>query len=95
MAAGTSLQVYPVAGLLPLAKKAGARVIIVNAESTPMDHLADAIISGPISEVLPLLCEGPSGERAARASHGSGAGPWGPRERACKGVRGTKSPDEK
>jgi NAD-dependent deacetylase len=77
MAAGTSLQVYPVAGLLPLAKKAGARVIIVNAESTPMDHLADAIISDPISEVLPLLCEGPS------------------RERACKGVRGTKSPHEK
>src|SRR5918996_1128823 len=27
-----------------------------------------------------------------RASHGSGAGSEGPRERACKGVRGTKSP---
>ena len=94
LAVGTSLQVYPVAGLLPLAKKAGARVIIVNAESTPMDHFADAIISGPISEVLPLICEWPLRERAQRASHASGAGPWSPRERACKGVRGTKSPDE-
>jgi NAD-dependent protein deacetylase/lipoamidase len=58
MAVGSSLQVYPVAGLLPLAKKAGARVIIANAEPTPMDHLADAVISSPISEVLPLVCGG-------------------------------------
>ena len=56
MAVGTSLQVYPVAGLLPLAKKAGARVIIANAEPTPMDHLADAVIADPIGEVLPLIC---------------------------------------
>src|SRR5688500_6340063 len=34
-------------------------------------------------------------ERAPRASHASGAGPWGPRERAGEGVRGTKSADEK
>jgi len=79
MAVGTSLQVYPVAGLLPLAKKAGARVVIANAEPTPMDRLADAIISGPISEVLPLMCEWRLRERAPRA---------------CQGVRGTKSPDE-
>ena len=77
MAIGTSLQVYPVAGLLPLARKGGARVIIANAEPTPMDHLADAVISSPLSEVLPLMCEWPS------------------RERACEGVRGTKSPDER
>ena len=57
MAVGTSLQVYPVAGLLPLAKKAGAKVIIANAEPTPMDHLADAVISSPLSKVLSLICE--------------------------------------
>jgi len=34
----------------------------------------------------------PIARRAQRASHGSGAGLPGPRERACKGVRGTKSP---
>jgi NAD-dependent deacetylase len=56
VAVGTSLQVYPVAGLLPLAKSAGARVVIANAEPTPMDHLANALLPGPISEVLPLIC---------------------------------------
>ena len=60
MAVGTSLQVYPIAGLVPLASNAGARVIIVNAESTPFDQLADAVLSRPIGEVLPLLCSGPS-----------------------------------
>ncbi len=56
IAVGTSLQVYPIAGLVPLASNAGARVIIVNAESTPFDQLADAVFSRPIGEVLPLLC---------------------------------------
>lgn len=59
IAIGTSLQVYPVAGLLPLAKDAGARVIIANAEPTPLDHLADAIISSPLGDVLPLICATP------------------------------------
>jgi NAD-dependent deacetylase len=56
IAIGTSLQVYPVAGLLPLAKSAGARIVIANAEPTPLDHLADAVIAGPIGEALPLIC---------------------------------------
>lgn len=56
MAVGTSLQVYPVAGLVPLASDAGARVIIVNAEPTPFDHLADAVFTRPIGEVLPMIC---------------------------------------
>ena len=56
LAVGTSLQVYPVAGLLPMAKNAGAPVIIINAEPTAMDHLADAVIRTPLSDVLPLIC---------------------------------------
>jgi NAD-dependent deacetylase len=56
LAVGTSLQVYPVAGLVPLAKHAGARVIIVNAEPTPLDHLGDAVIALPIGKTLPLIC---------------------------------------
>jgi NAD-dependent deacetylase len=56
MAVGTSLQVYPVAGLVPIAKDAGARVVIVNAEPTPFDHLADAVIFTPIGEALPVIC---------------------------------------
>ena len=57
LAAGTSLQVYPVAGAVPLAKAAGARIVIVNAEPTPFDKVADAVLSRPIGEVLPALCE--------------------------------------
>lgn len=58
LAVGTSLQVYPIADAVPLAKSAGARVIIVNAEPTPFDDLADAVIPGRIGEVLPALCNG-------------------------------------
>ena len=58
LAVGTSLQVYPVAGLVPVAKAAGARLIIVNAEPTPFDHVADAVIHEPIGTVLPQLCGG-------------------------------------
>jgi NAD-dependent deacetylase len=53
---GTSLQVYPVAAAVPMAKAAGTRVVILNAEPTPFDDLADAVIRGPIGEILPALC---------------------------------------
>jgi NAD-dependent deacetylase len=56
IAVGTSLQVYPVAGMVPLASNAGARIVIVNAQPTPFDEIADAVIAEPIGEVLPLLC---------------------------------------
>ena len=56
LAIGTSLQVYPIAGVVPLAKDAGARVVIVNAEPTPFDDTADAVLRTPIGEVLPVLC---------------------------------------
>lgn len=59
LAVGTSLQVYPVAGLVPVAKSSGARVVIVNAEPTQFDTLADAVIHAPIGEVLPQICAGP------------------------------------
>jgi len=57
LAIGTSLQVYPVAGAVPLAKRAGARVVIVNAEPTPFDDLADAVFNDSISAVLPRLLD--------------------------------------
>jgi NAD-dependent deacetylase len=55
LAVGTTLRVYPVAGAVPAAKSAGAKVVIVNAEATAFDNLADAIFNEPISEVLPRL----------------------------------------
>jgi NAD-dependent deacetylase len=53
---GTSLQVYPVAGMVPIAKTAGARIVIINAEPTPLDSMADAVLRLPIGEVLPRVC---------------------------------------
>jgi NAD-dependent deacetylase len=53
---GTSLQVYPVAGAVPTAKANGAHVIIVNAQETAFDDLADVKLTDHISEVLPQLC---------------------------------------
>ena len=53
---GTSLQVYPIAAAVPAAKAAGARVVIINAEPTPFDDMADAVLHEPIGEVLPALC---------------------------------------
>jgi len=55
MAIGTKLSVYPIAGVVPVAKEAGARVLILNAEPTEMDSLADLMLRGSISELLPRL----------------------------------------
>jgi len=55
LAVGTKLSVYPIAGVVPIAKEAGARVVIVNAEPTEMDTLAHAVLRGPISKLLPRL----------------------------------------
>jgi NAD-dependent deacetylase len=55
LSVGTSLQVYPIAGAVQIAKHAGARLVIINAEPTPFDDLADAVFNEPIGEVLPKL----------------------------------------
>jgi NAD-dependent deacetylase len=55
LAIGTKLSVWPVAGVVPAAKDAGARVVILNAEPADMDGRADAVLRGPIGEILPRL----------------------------------------
>jgi NAD-dependent deacetylase len=55
LAAGTSLTVQPVAGLALLAKRAGARLVIANAEPTPYDAIADEVVREPLGEALPRL----------------------------------------
>ena len=57
LAIGTSLQVYPIAGAVEIAGKAGARIVIVNAQETPFDDAADAVIRQPIGAVLPQILE--------------------------------------
>lgn len=52
---GTSAVVYPAAGLVPLARHAGARVVEINREETPMSSLCDASLRGNAGEILPAL----------------------------------------
>ena len=52
---GTSPTVHPAAGLVDVAMAAGARVMIMNAEPTPYDPVADAVIREPIGDSLPAM----------------------------------------
>lgn len=52
---GSSLQVYPAAGIPRLAREHGAELCIVNAEPTPFDDVAAAVIHGKAGEVLPEI----------------------------------------
>ncbi|MCX3058793.1 SIR2 family NAD-dependent protein deacylase [Streptomyces beihaiensis] len=54
-AVGSSLQVQPAAGLAGLAAEHGARLVIVNAEPTPYDDVADEVVREPIGTALPRL----------------------------------------
>ena len=54
---GSSLQVYPAAGIPRLAREHGAELCIVNAAPTPFDHLATVAIHGKAGEVLPAIVE--------------------------------------
>ena len=51
---GTSLEVYPVAGLVPHAKSLGARLVIINRNETPFDSIADLVIR---SELQPAMLQ--------------------------------------
>jgi NAD-dependent deacetylase len=55
LAVGSSLTVRPAAGLCDLAVEHGARLVVINAEPTPYDEMADAVLREPIGEILPAL----------------------------------------
>ena len=57
LAVGSTLQVFPAAGVVPAAHAAGAHIVIINNQPTPMDSIADVLLRGPIGELLPQLCE--------------------------------------
>jgi len=57
LAIGSTLTVSPACDLVPVAAAAGARVVIVNAQPTPFDRLADAVVREPISLALAALVE--------------------------------------
>jgi len=58
LAVGSTLAVFPAAGLVPVAVRHGAVVIIVNGDPTEMDQLADVVVNGSISEALPVMLAG-------------------------------------
>ncbi|WP_329041741.1 NAD-dependent deacetylase [Streptomyces sp. NBC_00178] len=65
IAVGTSLQVQPAASLAGIAVEHGARLVVVNAEPTPYDELAEEIVREPIGTALPALLERLSAEHGA------------------------------
>ncbi len=52
---GTSALVYPAAGLAPLAKSSGARVVEINIAETGLSDAIDEFLQGPSGELLPQL----------------------------------------
>ncbi len=56
--AGTSLQVQPAASLCDIAQGAGARLVVLNADATPYDTQADAVLREPLGSLLPDLLTG-------------------------------------
>jgi NAD-dependent deacetylase len=57
LAIGTSLTVYPAAALPEIALGNGARLVVLNAEPTPFDVVADAVVREQLGTVLPALAE--------------------------------------
>ena len=57
LAIGSSLTVYPVAWLPERALAAGARLVIMNAEPTPLDDRAHALLRGQLGELLPAVVD--------------------------------------
>ena len=55
LSVGTSSVVQPAAGLAQVARQAGAFLIEVNPEETPMSQLFDEVLRGPAGAVLPQI----------------------------------------
>ncbi|MGW5706434.1 SIR2 family NAD-dependent protein deacylase [Amycolatopsis japonica] len=55
LVAGSSLSVQPAASLVSVASRAGAAVVICNGSETPYDHMATAVVRGPLADSLPAL----------------------------------------
>ena len=68
LAVGSTLGVYPIAQAVPIAYQSGARVVIVNAEPTPFDVIAHAVVRAPISEALPQIVGQPAAQPGGGAS---------------------------
>lgn len=76
LAVGSTLSVHPAAGYVPVAKRSGARLVVVNGERTAYDTMADAVVRGSISAVLPdMVAAPPATVDAGAAGEGTGSAP--------------------
>lgn len=57
LALGSTLSVYPAAGVVPIARRAGAVVVIINGSPTELDELARICVQGSLSDCLPRIVE--------------------------------------
>lgn len=57
LVAGTSSLVYPAAALPEIAQRAGAYVVEINPEETPLSALADERLAGAAGQILPAVAE--------------------------------------
>ncbi|HEX6930926.1 MAG TPA: Sir2 family NAD-dependent protein deacetylase [Streptosporangiaceae bacterium] len=57
LAVGSTLTVEPAASLCAVAADAGARLVIVNRDPTPYDHLATEVIGEPIGVAIPRITD--------------------------------------
>jgi NAD-dependent deacetylase len=69
LAIGSSLVVYPAAGFPIVAKRNGARLVIVNREPTELDAVADLVVLAEIGDAFSGLVSR-EGDTSAE--------PWGP-----------------
>ena len=54
---GTSAVVYPAASIPEIAQAAGAYVVEVNPERTPLSEFCDEVLTAKAGEILPFLCQ--------------------------------------
>jgi NAD-dependent deacetylase len=57
IAVGTSLQVYPAAGIPGESRRHGGKVAIINNQPTALDHEADLLIRGASGQILSTLAD--------------------------------------
>jgi len=58
LALGSSLVVYPAASMPSIAKKSGAKLVIINIDPTPLDNIADLVINENVAKVLSTVIDG-------------------------------------
>jgi NAD-dependent deacetylase len=71
LACGTSLEVYPVAGLADVVRRRGGTLAILTEGPTSYDHQAAYRLRGPLAELLPALAGAVETQLDDRGAHGS------------------------